>query len=600
MLNNSKGNILIVDDTPNNLKFLSTTLSDQGFKVRSVVNGTMALTVAQAAQPDLILLDIKMPEMDGYETCQHLKSEPSTRDIPVIFLSALDETLDKIKAFQVGGVDYVSKPFQLEELMARIQSQLKLRTAQAQILQLNTELEERVRQRTAQLEKEIIERQRAQEKLLHFALHDTLTGLPNRAWFMRRLSHILDNTRQSDKFQFAVLLLDCDRFRVINDSLGHPVGDQLLVAVARRLESCLRPSNTLARLGGDEFIILLDTIDTVTDATRVADLVYRELALPFQLDEHEIYINASIGIVIGGKSYEDAEHLLRDADSAMYQAKGRGKACYQVFEPEMHHRNLTELQLENDIRRAIERQEFLAFYQPIVGLSSGKIEGFEALVRWKHPSRGLIPPAVFIPIAEETGLINAIDLAVLRQACAQLFIWQEKNYLTPEFKVSVNLSTKQFSSAQFLQEVDTVLHNSRCDRQHLTMEITESTLVENAENAIFILEQLRSRQIRISIDDFGTGYSSLSYLHRFPVDTLKIDRSFVSGSGANIQNTEIVGAIIALADNLGIATVAEGVETSQQLAQLRELGCEFGQGYYFSKPIDSQAAQHLLLALPQW
>jgi diguanylate cyclase (GGDEF)-like protein len=595
MTSKYSADILIVDDTPNNLRFLSTTLTEQGYKVRSVMDGSMALTVAQAAQPDLILLDIMMPNIDGYEVCQHLKANEQTCDIPVIFLSALDEVLDKVKAFTVGGVDYITKPFQLEEVLARIQTHLSLRFAQKEINQLNTELEMRVRQRTAQLEMEIAERLQAQEKLLHLALHDVLTGLPNRVWFMKRLEQLLRQVQQNPTFHYAVLFLDCDRFQSVNDSLGHLVGDQLLVSISRRIELCLSPGTTLARLGGDEFTILLKDIQSVSDATQIAQNIHKELAPPFQLGQYQVFTNVSIGIVFGTEVYEHPEHILRDADTAMYRAKANGKACYQVFEPTMHHRALSNMQLESDLRQALSKDEFLAFYQPIISLATNKIVGFEALARWQHPRQGMISPANFIPIAEETGLIMEIDFHIMRQACIQLKAWQVQELVPISFTISVNLSVKHFMSFDLLKKIDQILQETGVDGKNLRLEITESDIMGNPEFATKIIEQLQNRHIQLSIDDFGTGYSSLSYLHRLPIDRLKIDRSFVMRIGANGENTEIIQAIIALAHSLDMGTTAEGVETPEQLKQVKALNCEFGQGFLFSRPLDAEATKDLLI-----
>lgn len=595
-----KGNILVVDDTPNNLRFLSTMLTEQGYKVRSVVNGTMALTVARAALPDLILLDIKMPEMDGYEVCQRLKADPQTREIPIIFLSALDEVIDKVKAFQIGGVDYITKPFQIEEVLARISNQLTLKAAQAEVRQLNAELELRVTQRTVQLELEIAERQRVQEKLLHMALHDTLTGLPNRAWLMKRLQQVLNRVKQQPNFGFALLLLDCDNFRMVNDSLGHIVGDNLLIAVARRVESCLHSVTTVTRLGGDEFVILLEAIANVDDATRIAKQLQQEMSLPFQLDEYQIFVSASIGIAIGSAVYEKPEHLLRDADTAMYRAKALGKGRFQIFDADMHHSALANLQLQTDLRLALERQEFVVYYQPIISLSNGSITAFEALVRWNHPTHGLITPGAFIPAAEETGLIVPIDRWVLQQVCYQIRDWQRKNLLIPSIKININFSVKQLSQPDLIEIIDRTLQETGIDGQSIKLEITESALLEKATTVMEILEQLEARQIQVSIDDFGTGYSSLSYLRDLTVNTLKIDRSFVSHMSEIEKNTEIVQAIVMLAHSLGMNVTAEGVETRHQLDRLRNLGCDFAQGYLFSRPIDSQSAEAMLTAYPQW
>ena len=590
-----KGDILIVDDTPNNLRFLSTTLTEQGYKVRSVTDGLMAFTVAEAAQPDLILLDIMMPNIDGYEVCQRLKANEKTCDIPVIFLSALDEVLDKVKAFSVGGVDFITKPFQLEEVLARIQTHLSLRSAQKEISQLNAELEQRVRQRTAQLEQEIAERLQVQERLLHLALHDVLTGLPNRTWFMKRLAQLLQQVSQQSGYHFAVLFLDCDRFQSVNDSLGHLVGDQLLVSLARRIELCLRPGTMLCRLGGDEFVILLQEVSQSSDATKIANDILLELAAPFQINNYQVFTNVSIGIVMGSDIYKQPEHILRDADTAMYRAKAKGKACYQLFEQTMHSRALHSFQLESDLRRALDGNEFEAYYQPIVTLATNQISSFEALVRWNHPDKGLIDPNKFIPIAEETGLVVAIDLFVLRQSCQQLREWQDEGLIEPSFTINVNLSVKHFMSFDLLAHIDNVLRETGISGGSLRLEITESDIMENAEFAGKIIEQLRDRLIQLSIDDFGTGYSSLSYLHRLPIDHLKIDRSFVMRIGKNGKNTEIIKAIIALAKSLDMSTIAEGVETEEQLEEIKKLNCEFCQGYLFSKPVNAETARHLLL-----
>jgi diguanylate cyclase (GGDEF)-like protein len=601
MTRNYSGDVLIVDDMPNNLRFLSTTLTEQGYKVRSVTEGLMALTVAQAAKPDLILLDIMMPNVDGYEVCQRLKANEQTCDIPVIFLSALDEVLDKVKAFSVGGVDYITKPFQLEEVLARIQTHLSLRAAQKEISQLNSELEQRVRQRTAQLEQEIAERLQVQERLLHLALHDVLTGLPNRTWFMKRLEQLLQQVNQKAGYLFAVLFLDCDRFQAVNDSLGHLVGDQLLVSISRRIELCVRPGTMLCRLGGDEFAILLPDVEKNSDAVKIANNILRELAAPFQIGDYQVFTNVSIGIAMGSAIYKQPEHILRDADTAMYRAKANGKACYQVFEQTMHSRALHNFQLESELRHALERNELVAYYQPIISLDTNQISSFEALVRWNHPGKNLIAPNMFIPIAEETALVMAIDLFVLRQACQQLRDWRDEGIAQESLTVSVNLSVKHFMSFDLLKNIDNILQEVGINGSSIRLEITESDIMENAEFAGKIISQLRDRHIQLSIDDFGTGYSSLSYLHRLPINHLKIDRSFVMRMGKNGKNTEIVKAIIALAKSLGMLTIAEGVETQEQLDQIRELECEFCQGYLFSRPVEAKAARDILIkGFPQF
>lgn len=858
-----KAKILIIDDTLDNLKFLYAMLTEQGYEVRQAINGSMALMGAQAEPPDLILLDIKMPGMDGYQVCQKLKEIEQTRDIPVIFISALDEVWDKVRAFQVGGVDYITKPLQLEEVLARIEHQLALQSAKTEIYQLNAKLEQRVRERTAQLEAanqelereiaerkqvekalarekahlvaaqqvahvgsweydaiaqeirwsdetfrifgldpreppptyseylqqqiyeddralwettvnqaiaqgnpyefevrivrpegeirwifikgqpilnsdnrvfklfgtvlditerkqaeealskseeqfrltfelapigmaiksldgrfvsvnqalcdilgytsqellhqtwadvshpedlgvalslhqklyrgeipnfkienryltkdgkvvygilkvalvrdptgkplhligqfmDVTDRKRTEEQLRYDALHDSLTGLANRVLLMERVEQSLRRTQRYPNYLFAVLFIDLDRFKVVNDSLGHLVGDRLLIAIARKLETIVRSTDTVSRLGGDEFIILLDEIKDINDAIRIAERISAKLRSPFRLEGREVFTAASIGIALSSTDYYQASDLLRDADIAMYRAKAKGKARYEVFDRLMYAQALKQLQVENDLRQALERSEFLVYYQPIVSLLTGRLTGFEVLVRWQHPSRGLVSPAEFIPVAEETGLIVSLGEWVLHSACQQMSAWQTKFPAAMPLKISVNLSGKQLRESDLLKKIDQILAQTALDGQTLKLELTESMLMDNAEAIIATLSQLRARKIQLSIDDFGTGYSSLSYLYRFPVNTLKIDRSFVSRIGEKGENLEIVKTIITLAHQLGLEAIAEGVETPQQLSQLKALTCEEAQGYFFSQPLDWESAEALIAADLHW
>jgi diguanylate cyclase (GGDEF)-like protein/PAS domain S-box-containing protein len=441
---------------------------------------------------------------------------------------------------------------------------------------------------------DITERKHAEAQLHHAAFYDEMTGLPNRALFTDQLQLAMERTKQSPEQLFAVLFLDVDRFKNINDSLGHVVGDQLLITIARRLEKCVRPEDTVARFGGDEFALLLNSIKHSVDAIRVADRVRLELAESFNLCGQEIFTTASIGIALSSTGYNQPDELLRDADTAMYRAKAQGKGRHEVFDKVMHSRAISLLQLENDLRRAIEREEFVIHYQPIVNLKAGHISGFEALVRWQHPERGLVSPTEFIPVAEETELIIPIGNWVLRESCRQIRQWQLESPATTPLSISVNLSSKQFKQVGLVESIQQTLQEMNLDPGSLRLEITESVVMENIEMATAMLRQLRSLGIQLSIDDFGTGYSSLSYLHRLPVNNLKIDRSFVSRMRPGNENSAIVQTVITLARNLNMETVAEGIETEEQLTQLKALACDYGQGYLFSKPVMAEAASGLL------
>ena len=599
--------ILIVDDTPDNIRFLATILTQEGYKVRKALDGQMALTACENLLPDLILLDIMMPGIDGYEVCKQLKNNEQTSNIPVIFLSAIDDVLDKVKAFQFGGVDYITKPFQGAEVLVRVKNHLTLKAAEKKIFSLNIELEQKVKERTLQLElanqelkRELLEREKLQKQLLYRSLHDPLTNLANRTLFMERLEKAITLTKESSEYHFAVLFLDCDRFKVINDSLGHLVGDELLIAIGRRLQVLMNQSEILARLGGDEFAIFLDNFTDDTYPQLIANKILQEIVAPFQLSRAEVFITASIGIALGNSSYNTPEEMLRDADTAMYRAKSKGRDRYCVFTPVMYQEALKLLQLENDLKRAVERQEFIVYYQPIVCLSTGKISGFEALVRWQHPTIGMVSPGDFIPVAEETGLIGVIDAWVLQAACSQLYNWQQQKVISEDITVSVNLSVRLFSNPNLLAIINEALRLTQINPQNLKLEITESAIMENSEVAATILQELRECGIDLSIDDFGTGYSSLGYLHRFPVNILKIDRSFVNSVEKDCKKTDLISTVISLAHKIEMKVIAEGIETPQQLEKLRNLGCDFGQGYLFSKPLAPNLILDLLASAPQW
>lgn len=461
-----------------------------------------------------------------------------------------------------------------------------------------------------ELEREIAERCRVEEELRQYAFHDSLSGLPNRALFMERLRRTYEYAKRHKDYLFAVLFLDLDRFKVINDSLGHAFGDQVLLTIARKLQTCLRPMDIAARLGGDEFAILIERLENVSNVLQIVERLQAALELPLNLDGREVFVTASIGIALSTMDYNQPEDLLRDADNAMYRAKERGKARYELFNTEMHAQAVTRLQIETDLRRAIDRQEFEIHYQPIVSLFSGRIKGFEALVRWQHPERGLILPEEFLAIAEEIGLSSAIDQWVLRQACQQTRQWQHLSFelgaderegsSAPPLTISVNLCSNQFRHPDLLQQVSQILQETQLDARCLELEITENVIMLNDQFTAERLWQLKNLGIRLSIDDFGTGYSSLGRLHHFPMDVLKIDRSFISQMDTNGRNIEITETIVALAQKISVDVTAEGIETMEQLAQLRKLNCGYGQGYFFSRPLDKQAVEELISTKPGW
>jgi len=842
--------ILVADDTLESLRMLSDALANYGYEVRSVASGTLALASIRASQPDLILLDIKMPDLSGYEVCARLKADSRTQDIPVIFISALNETFDKVQAFAVGGVDYIPKPFQIDEVLARIHSQLALRFSMNQIHQLNAELEKRVQDRTTQLQQtnqslqqeitertqieaslresetkfrqlsehiqqvfwltdfdpkqgnpvavkyvspafeliwgrsaqqlynrpwewstaihpedrdriwqavltqmlvgtydeeyrvvhpngsirwihdrgfplphtdglvhrvagiaeDITERKQAelerdrffnlsldllfiadyrgrfkrlspawthllgysldsligqsfwhlihpddrpiahriiqllrrgedvttlemrcrcdnglylwtawnavpflQEKLIYGAgrnisqrkasearliyetLHDSLTGLANRVCFMDRLELAVSKSLRQSDLNFAVLFIDLDGFKSINDTLGHLVGDQLLICIAKILDDSVREIDSVARFGGDEFTILLEDVQGLWEILEVSERIQSKLKPSFQLPQHEVFTSASIGIVFSNGNYQNAADIVRDADIAMYRAKAKGKACYEVFDQAMYAQTLYQVELETHLRGAIANQELQAYYQPIVDLQDNlKLQGFEVLLRWNHPQRGMIPAHEFIPIAEHTGLIMEFGEWVLKAACQQLSQWRSQWPRFEKIYLSVNISGRQLREISLLETLDQALEVNHIPPYCLKLEITESSLIENTQVATHILQGFQDRGIQVSLDDFGTGFSSLRYLHQFPINIIKIDQSFVEMMQQGAREYSIVHSIITLAGALGFATVAEGIESCSQLDQLKQLGCQSGQGFLFSKPMPADQVEVFL------
>jgi len=624
-----------------------------------------------------------------------LRETYSPIELPIIMVTAKDQSDDVVRALNLGANDYVTKPIDFAVALARIGTQLSHKRAQEGLreseeryalaargandglwdwnVQANAvyfsprwksmlgyqESEigdnpnewfdrihdadrERVNEEVAAHQKGVVPQFESEHRVLHkdgtfrwmlcrgLAVHngsgktlrmvgwqtditegkvsDPLTGLPNRLLFTDRLGRLIKHAKRRKDYWFAVLFLDLDGFKMINDSLGHLVGDQLLVGVASRLEKCLRATDTVARLGegfivarmgGDEFTVLLDDLKDPGDAKQAAERLMKSVTSPFMLGGREVFTSMSIGIALSNPSYEQAEDILRDADTAMYRAKSRGKARYEIFDADMRASVVARLQLEMDLRRALEHGEFHNVYQPIVSLAAGQIVGFEALLRWQHPTRGQLGPEEFIAVAEETGLIRDLGWWNLREACRQMSEWRAGYNAYSQLTMSVNLSPKQFLQANLVEDIGSLMRELKLPPQALKLELTESTVMGDPSAAVEMLQQIKSLGISLAIDDFGTGYSSLSYLHRFPLDTLKIDRSFISSIG-NGEDTEIARTILPMALNLHLDVVAEGVETIEQLVLLKKLQCKYGQGYYFSKPLSAEEAGLLLAEQPTW
>jgi len=481
----------------------------------------------------------------------------------------------------------------VKETAAKAEQSERIRAEQAEnhIVELQHHIEEQDRIGKALRE--------SKEKFRHAAFHDALTDLPNRNLFMETLKFALEKSKNNPKANFAVLFLDINRFKTINDSLGHSMGDRLILHVAKRLATSVKERDLVARFSGDEFAFILNNISRVEDAIEFAEQIKQKISAPFTLNGRQVFTSFSIGIALGGADYQMSEDVLRDADIAMYHAKDAEKD-YVVFDKKMHTRAVTLLQLETDLRVALEREQLCVFYQPIIGLDSMKLFGFEALVRWNHPKRGLVPPNEFIPVSEDTGLIIPLTLWILRKSCEHMVEWQRKSASNKDLVVSVNLSGKHFAQKDLVEQVGKILNETGINPACLKLELTESAMMENAERVILMLKELRALGIKLSIDDFGTGYSSLSYLHRFPIDTLKVDRSFVNAMEDGSENGEIVRTVITLAKTLRLDVIAEGIETIHQLHQLRILGCEYGQGYLFSRPVPLEEAERLLEDKERW
>ena len=557
--------LLCVEDDRDDFLLLYAALSaieDTSFNTTWVSSYDDACIALANSRYDLCMVDYRLGVHNGIEFIRQAGERAITT--PMILLTGMNDRSVDAAALRAGAADYLLKA------------------------EINTSILERAIRHT-------LERAMTLRALQRHALYDTLTGLPNRTLFTERLRLLVERAQQNDS-QFAVLFLDLDRFRVISNSLGHRAGDQLLIAIGQRLLGCAGDNDIVARLGGDEFALLLSSIAEASDAYRVADRIQEALAAPFKLRNHDIFTSASIGIALSVISHEDPGAIMRDADIAMYRAKTGGRGRYEVFDAAMHAHAVEQLQIETDLRRAVERDEFVVHYQPIVELSSGQVHGFEALVRWLHPTLGLLAPGQFLPMAEESGLITTIDWCVLCEACRQLAVWDKQFPELPPLTMSVNLSSSHFGHPELIDRIQEELAKVGLSGKRLRLEIIETAIMDHADIAAGVLTRLREQGVQVSIDDFGTGYSSLSYLHRFPVDTLKIDRSFVWQATSGKANTSIIRSIISLARDLGMQVVAEGVETRAQLDYLRALRCEYVQGYLVSRPLDEQAAAQLLFA----
>ncbi|MGC8641411.1 MAG: GGDEF/EAL domain-containing response regulator [Isosphaeraceae bacterium] len=768
--------ILVVEDSCTQAERISRSLKAEGFDVVVAHDGREGLGIFLESHFDLVLSDVWMPQMDGYELCRRIKASPEGAGVPVILLTVLGKPQDIIRGLESGANAYINKPYEDSYLLGRIRDTLqnqKLRQGRGsegaidivfagQSLTINSpkpqildflaaafedfirasqrehqahtalmqekhhrerethrireelllEQSRKLRQagdflqatldalaaRIAILDatgkivavnaawkdqpgghpligahciehksyletcheaarngvqhatliaddvqavlagrrsgtyleygchidgeerwfgihislfheadpahvvvahEDITQRKLTEEQLYRLAFHDPLTGLSNRARFEDHLSQAIQRVQEHPACHFAVLFLDLDGFKLINDSLGHAVGDQLLVAIARRLEKCLRHGDKVARLGGDEFVILIEDVRDVADVTRLAESVGGTLRHAFWIEGRQIFITASIGIALHPSGLiEGARSVLRDADMAMYHAKRTGRGRHAIFDPSMHDQAIARLNLESELRSSIEHEEFRVHYQPIISLATGAVAGFEALVRWDHPTRGLVDPAEFVPIAEETGLILPLGTLVLRESCRWLRSWQEQRSGLSRLTLSVNLSGRQLEQPDFAEQVDQILQETGLDASGLRLEVTESVAMRDAERVALTLHRLRKLGIRVSLDDFGTGYSSLNYLQRLPIDILKIDRSFVTPIHGEGRDSDIVRTILVLAQQLRMDVVAEGVETVVQYQWLRDVGCRFGQGFYFSRALDGDSALSLLETSP--
>lgn len=545
----SDATLLVVDDDRSMRVTMRAVLERDGYDIEECSNGSQALKRCEDEMPDLVLMDAMMPGIDGFTACKELRSLPGGKHVPVLVVTALDDESSIDRAFAAGANDFIPKPVNFAVLRQRISR--------------------------------LLDASQAEKHVRHLAYHDILTGLPNRRTFVENLQRLTEREQAEDEL-IAVMFLDLDRFKMVNDTLGHDAGDLLLKEVTYRIQDCVRSSDMVSRLGGDEFTIILDRMKSIEVVARIAQKICEGLAQPFQIEGQQIYITTSIGISLFPNDTTNVNALIKYADTAMFQAKEMHNT-FEFYKQGMEAVVAKRMELETEMRIALEREEFTLHYQPQVDTESEEIVGMEALVRWIHPEKGMVSPADFIPLAEETGMIAPLGEWVLKQACTQLREWIDKGY--PPLKLAVNISSRQFEDEMFVEKVESILQDTGVPSDSIELEITESAVMKNPESVIPVLEQLKTRGIHLAIDDFGTGHSSLNYLRRFPVDTLKIDRSFINEITEDKSDAVLVTGIIALAKSLHLRVVAEGVETKEQHQYLNDLDCDLLQGFFFFKPM---------------
>ena len=603
---NAKPQLLVVDDIGDNRSILKRRFESRGFDVTEAESGHAAIELIESSAFDLVLLDVMMPGIDGLETLRRIRSRKSASALPVIMVTAKSESGNIVEALEQGANDYVTKPVDFAVALARVNTQISRRRAEQQVVLANEELrkanedlEGRVEERTKRLidanqrlKKEISDREELQAKSQYLAYHDSLTGLGNRLLFKEQLEEALEDMTLTPH-PLAVLFLDLDGFKAVNDTLGHSVGDLLLKSIAAKLRDLLPSTDRIARLGGDEFAILQVSRQQPASSISLAEKIIDVVGHTHGIDGHDVTVGASVGIAVAYPGEMNTENFLKSADLAMYAAKSEGRGTYRMFDPEMDAAVQTRRSMERDMRTALAQGGFNLFYQPLVNLQTKKVTSFEALMRWTHAERGVVPPAVFIPVAEEMGLIVQIGEWALRRACSEAVRWPD------DIRVSVNLSPLQFSKGNLVSSVVSALAFSGLPPSRLELEITESVLLEKTERNIAILNQLRQMGVRISMDDFGTGYSSIGYLRSFPFDKIKIDQSFVRDLLVDKGSLAIVRAIAGLGVSFGMTTTAEGVETEEQMRCLDLEGCIEVQGYLYSKPVPANEVTDLLTKLSE-